>query len=256
MLDSVLEIHPNDFGEAEIRQARVDLAAAFRWFARIGMNEGVANHLSTTVSRDGSKFLMNPRCLHFSRVTASSLLLLDANDPKTLERADAPDPTAWYIHGRLHAKLPQARAIMHLHPRYSTALAGLEDCRMLPIDQNTMRFYDRVAIDEAYGGMALSDEEGDRLAGLMGDKQVLLMSNHGLLTAADSIALTFDLMYYYERAAETQMLAYATGKKLRVASDNVAKLTAQQWAEYPDLADDHLREVKAILDREEPDYRD
>ena len=63
-------------------------------------------------------------------------------------------------------------------------------------------------------------------------------------------------MYYYERSAETLMLAYATGKKLRVASDNVAKLTAQQWAEYPDLADDHLREVKAILDKEEPDYRD
>jgi ribulose-5-phosphate 4-epimerase/fuculose-1-phosphate aldolase len=243
------------FSETEIRQARVDLAAAFRWFARIGMHEGVANHLSAAVSGDGSKFLMNPRCVHFSRVTASNLLLLDANDPKTMQRSDAPDPTAWYIHGRLHAKLPQARAIMHLHPRYSTALAGLEDSTILPLDQNTMRFYCRVATDEAYGGMALSDDEGDRLAGLMGDKQVLMMGNHGVLIAAESIALTFDLMYYFERAAETQMLCYATGKKLRVASDNLAKLTAQQWAEYPGLADDHLREVKAILNREEPDYR-
>jgi ribulose-5-phosphate 4-epimerase/fuculose-1-phosphate aldolase len=244
------------FSEAEVRQARIDLAATFRWFARLGMHEGVANHLSAAVSADGSKFLMNPRCVHFSRVTASNLLLLDAKDPKTMQRADAPDPTAWYIHGRLHAKLPQARCIMHLHPRYTTALAGLEDSRILPIDQNTMRFYDRVAFDEAYGGMALSDDEGDRLAGLMGDRQVLMMGNHGVLIAGGSIALAFDLMYYYERAAETHMLALSTGKKLRIASDNVAKLTAQQWAEYPDLAEDHLREVKAILDREAPDYRD
>lgn len=256
MLDSVLEMRPDELTESNVRQARVDLAACFRWFARLGMHESVANHLSAAVSRDGSKFLMNPRCVHFSRVTASNLLLLDANDKETMNRPGAPDATAWFIHGRLHANLPQARAIMHLHPRYTTALAGLEDSTMLPIDQNTMRFYGRVATDEAYGGMALSDDEGDRLAGLMGDKQVLMMGNHGVLIAAESIALTFDLMYYFERAAETQMIAMASGRKLRIASDNVAKLTAQQWAEYPDLADDHLREIKAILDREEPDYRD
>jgi ribulose-5-phosphate 4-epimerase/fuculose-1-phosphate aldolase len=256
MPDSSISSSSALFSETQVRQARVDLAATFRWFARIGMHEGVANHLSAAVSPDGSKFLMNPRCIHFSRVTASNLQLLDANDKSVLKQPDAPDLTAWYIHGRLHAKLPQARCVMHLHPKYSTALAGLEDSRMLPIDQNTMRYYDRVAHDEAYGGMALSDDEGDRLADLIGKKEVLMMGNHGVLTASSSIALTFDLMYYYERSAETLMLAYATGKKLRVASDNVAKLTAQQWAEYPDLADDHLREVKAILDREEPDYRD
>jgi len=256
MPDSSIESSSALFNEATVRQARVDLAATFRWFARIGMHEGVANHLSAAVSPDGSKFLMNPRCIHFSRVTASNLQLLDANDKSILQRSDAPDLTAWYIHGRLHAKLPQARCIMHLHPKYSTALAGLEDSRILPIDQNTMRYYDRVAFDEAYGGMALSDDEGDRLAGIIGYKEVLMMGNHGVLVGASSIALTFDLMYYYERAAQTLMLAYATGKKLRIASDNVAKLTASQWAEYPDLADDHLREVKAVLDKEEPDYRD
>ncbi|HEV8388540.1 MAG TPA: class II aldolase/adducin family protein [Dongiaceae bacterium] len=115
---------------AEIQRARVDLAAAFRWFARISMHEAVANHLSVAVSPDGSKFLMNPRGRHFSRVRASELLLLDANDQATLSRPDAPDPTAWYIHGRLHALLPQARCVMHQHPKYSTALAGLADSTM------------------------------------------------------------------------------------------------------------------------------
>ena len=241
---------------SEIQQARVDLAAAFRWFARLGMHEAVANHLSVAVSADGSKFLMNPRGRHFSRIRARDLLLLDANDQATLKRPDAPDPTAWYLHGRLHALLPQARCIMHLHPKYSTALAGLADSTLYPIDQNTMRFYGRVAMDEAYGGMALANEEGDRLAGLLGNKSLLMMGNHGVLVTGPSIAQAFDEMYYFERAAETLMICYASNRPLRIAPDAVAQTTAQQWMNYPHLADDHLAEIKTILDREVPDYRD
>ena len=256
MPDSAVHSDATLYNDATVRQIRVDLAATFRWFARINMHEGVGNHFSAAVSPDGSKFLMNPRCIHFSRVTASNLQLLDAHDKSILETAESPDQTAWFIHGRLHARLPHARCIMHLHPKYATALSALADSRILPIDQTTMRYYDRVAQDEAFGGMALSDEEGDRLAGLIGSKSVMMMGNHGVLVAASSVALAFDLMYYLERACETQMLAMATGQKLRLASDNVAKVTAQQWEEYPGLAEDHLREVKAILDKEAPDYRD
>ncbi|HVI91377.1 MAG TPA: class II aldolase/adducin family protein, partial [Dongiaceae bacterium] len=137
---------------AALQQARIDLAATFRWFARLNMHESVANHFSLAVSADGSRFLMNPRGRHFSRIKASDLILLDARDATTMSRPDAPDPTAWYIHGRLHALLPQARCVMHLHPKYATALAALEDNSMPPIDQNTMRFYQRIASDDAFGG--------------------------------------------------------------------------------------------------------
>jgi len=241
---------------AEVERARIDLAAAFRWFARLGMHEAVANHLSVAVSADGSRFLMNPRGRHFSRVCASDLLLLDANDPATLTRPDAPDPTAWYIHGRLHALLPQARCVMHLHPKFSTALAGLADSTLYPIDQNTMRFHGRVAMDDGYAGMALANEEGDRLAGLIGNKSVLMMGNHGVLVTGPTIAQAFDEMYYFERAAETLMICYASDRPLRIAPDAVAQTTAQQWLDYPNFAEDHLAEVKAILDREAPDYKD
>jgi ribulose-5-phosphate 4-epimerase/fuculose-1-phosphate aldolase len=256
MAMSVMKLLRADDLAPEIERARIDLAAAFRWFARIGMHEAVANHLSIAVSADGSKFLMNPRGRHFSRIRASDLLLLDANDQATLSRPDAPDPTAWYIHGRLHALLPQARCVMHLHPKYSTALAGLADSTMYPIDQNTMRFYGRVAMDETYTGMAVANEEGDRLAGLLGNKNVLMMGNHGILIAGPSIAQAFDEMYYFERAAETLMICYASNRPLRIAPDEVAQTTAQQWLDYPHLADDHLAEIKAILDLEAPDYRD
>ena len=89
---------------------RVDLAAAFRLAVRFGWHESVANHFSAAVSDDGKKFLLNPRWRHFSLVKASDLLLLDADDPATLERPDAPDPSAWCIHGAVHAAIPEAKS--------------------------------------------------------------------------------------------------------------------------------------------------
>ena len=241
--------------KAALDNMRQELAASFRWFARLGMHESVANHFSLAVEPTGRYFLINPRGKHFSRMRASDLILLDTEDTSTLDGPNAPDPTAWYIHSRIHANCPQARCVMHLHPRYATALASLKDSRMPPIDQNTMRFFGRLAIDEGFGGMGLSDDEGDRLASLLGDNNVLLMGNHGVLVAADTVAAALDEMYYFERACETLMIAYASGKPLRIVSDNVATVTQQQWAEYGQLAIDHLAEVRAILDEEEPQYR-
>jgi ribulose-5-phosphate 4-epimerase/fuculose-1-phosphate aldolase len=238
------------------RAARIDLAAAFRWFARLDMHESVANHLSVAVSADGSQFLINPRGRHFARLSAGDLLLLDVNDKETLRRPDAPDATAWYLHARLHARLPEARCVMHLHSKYATALGCLIDSTMYPIDMNTMRFFGRVALDEGFAGMALSDAEGDRVASLMsGGKTVLSMANHGVLVVGPSVAAAFDELYYFERAAETLMICYATGKQLRILPDDIAALTERQWRDYGQSAIDHLENVKAILDAEEPSYR-
>jgi ribulose-5-phosphate 4-epimerase/fuculose-1-phosphate aldolase len=241
--------------QSDIQTLREQLAASFRWFARLNMHEGVANHFSVATSADGREFLMNPKMIHFSRVRASDLLHLDAEDPSAMTRPDAPDPTAWFIHARIHRLLPQARCVMHLHPKYATALASLADSTMLPIDQNTMRFYNRVAVDDGYGGMALSEDEGDRLAGLLGNRSILLMGNHGVMVAAKSVAQALDDMYYFEKSAETLMTAYATGRPLRIASPQVAEDTARQWEEYEGGADAHLREVMAILDAEGAGYR-
>lgn len=240
----------------EHQPARVDLAAAFRWFARLNMHESVANHLSVAVSADGTQFLINPRGRHFSRICAGDLLLLDANDPAALAREDAPDPTAWHLHARLHARLPQAKCVMHLHPKHATALACLADPTLYPIDMNTMRFFGRVALDVEFSGMALSDREGDRVADLIGqDKSVLLLANHGVLVVGPTVAAAFDDLYYFERAAETLLTCYASGKALRIVPDTVAALTERQWRDYGQLAIDHLDNVKAILDAEEPAYR-
>ena len=236
-------------------QERVDLAASFRWTARLNLHEAVANHFSLAVNDDGTQFLMNPNQVHFSRIRASDLLLLDANDPATLEGPDAPDPTAWGLHGAIHRRCPHARCAMHVHSIFATVLASLADSTLLPIDQNTAIFFNRVVVDDSYGGLAF-EEEGERCATLFADpsKKVMVMGNHGIMVIGDTVAETFNRMYYFERAAETYIRALQTGQKLRVLSDEIAEKTASEIEDYPGQADRHLAELKAILDEEGSNY--
>ena len=248
---TVTELRPN----IDHWQDRVDMAAAFRWTERLNFHEAVANHFSLAVNDDGTQFLMNPNQMHFKRIKASDLLLLDANDPNALDTPDAPDPTAWGLHGALHRRCPHARCAMHVHSIHATVLACLADSTLPPIDQNTATFYNRYVVDEEFGGLAF-EEEGERCAALFSDpkKKVMIMGNHGVMIIGDSVADTFNRLYYFERAAETYIRALQTGQKLRVLSDAIAEKTAQELEEYPEQADRHLTELKAILDDEGSDY--
>jgi ribulose-5-phosphate 4-epimerase/fuculose-1-phosphate aldolase len=235
-------------------QLRVDLAAAFRLAEHFNWHEAVANHFSLAVSPDGKKFLMNPKWKHFSGIRASDLLLLDADDKEAMKRPDAPDETAWCIHGRMHALVPSARCVLHVHPPHATALVTLADPEIKPIEQNTARFYKRVAYDLGYEGMANSDAEGNRLAALLGNHKTMMLGNHGVLIAAATVAEAFDELYYLERACQTLVLAYSTGQKLNVMSDKVAEQTARDWDLYTDSAFAHFDEMKKVLDRKDPSY--
>src|SRR6201991_4859735 len=163
------------------QQLRIDLAAAFRMIAGLGMHEAVANHFSAAVSADGRKFLMTPKWRHFSRIKASDLVLLDLDDAASLKDRPEVDPTAWAIHGQVHRRLPRARVVMHLHPPFATTIASLADPMVKPIDQNTARYFNRRAIDDSYAGMADSEQGGERLARLLGNRSRLMMGNHGVL---------------------------------------------------------------------------
>ncbi|UCH74910.1 MAG: class II aldolase/adducin family protein [Rhodospirillales bacterium] len=242
------------------RQGRIDLAAMFRIAARFNWHEGIANHFSLAVTEDGRRFLMNPQGRHFSRIRASELLLLDAadNDDVIGRGAGKADPTAWHIHGRIHAARPEARCVLHTHMFYATTLACLAGYRLKMIDQNAMRFHDRIAYDEDFNGMALDAAEGRRIGTTIEPgKSVLFMANHGVAVIGRSVAEAFDETYYLERACKLQVLALSTGQPLNVVSDEVAEMTRRQWTEFPlDAALDHFNAMKEILDEEEPDYRD
>ena len=164
-------------------------------------------------------------------------------------------PPALGLHGRLHRPCAHVRFGVHVHSVFATVLASLADSRLLPIDQNCATFFNRTVIDEQYGGLAF-EAEGARCASLMADsrQKVLIMGNHGVMIIGETVADTFNRLFYFERAAETYIRALQTGQPLRVLPDDIAEKTARELEEYSELDTKHLTELKAILDEEGSTY--
>ncbi|MGO7540027.1 class II aldolase/adducin family protein [Rhizobium ruizarguesonis] len=252
-----LAVLENDITEqAEIAALRKDLAAAFRICHRFGWSESVGNHFSAAASPSGRTFLLNPRWQHFATIKASDLLLLDADDPNVMNGPTPPDPSAWTVHGTLHRMLPEARVILHCHSPYAVALSCLKDPTMLPLDNNTARFFGRIGYDLEFGGIADAEEEGVRLAQMMEGKSVLVMGNHGVSIAGPTVADAFEDLYFFEKAAQTVILALSTGTPLAVLPDDVAEATAKGWIPYRGMAERHFDYLKSELDKSDPSYRE
>ena len=239
-------------------EERKDLAAAFRWAERLNLHEAVANHFSLAVNDQGTKFLMNPNRWHFSRIKASDLLLLDANDKTVLEKENPPDATAWGLHGAIHKNCEHAKCVMHVHSVHATVLASMKDSLLPPINQVASIFFNRQIIDDHYGGLAF-EEEGERCSKLLENKKftTMIMGNHGYLVIGKNVAEAFHRLFYFERAAEIYVKALQTGKELRVLDDITAEKTALELEneEEPNPAGtSFLGEIKSILDKEHSDY--
>jgi ribulose-5-phosphate 4-epimerase/fuculose-1-phosphate aldolase len=240
---------------AAVWQARVDLAACFRMAARLGLHEGICNHFSAMLPGSDRLFLVNPYGYAFSEITASRLLICDF-DGNVVAGDGVPEPTAFFIHARLHLRHPHARVALHTHMPNATALAMLEGPPLAWAGQTALKFYGRIAVDEAYNGLALDEREGDRIAGAMGNADVVFLCNHGVMVVGPSIAAAWDDLYYLERACEVQRLALATGRPLRVIPDEIAQRVATQMrGEDEASAVLHLESIKRILDHDAPDYR-
>lgn len=240
-------------------EARRDLAAAFRWAARMGFNEGTCNHFSLKVPGQEDRYLLNPHGLHFSEIRASDLLMVDSAG-KVVEGKYPMEETAFYLHSRIHRANPDAKCVLHTHMPYATALTMIEGGRLEPCLQTSLRFYGRVGYDDdlgGYNGLAVSIEEGDRVCKALANYRVLFMANHGVMVAAPSVYQAFDDLYYLERAAQAQVIAMSTGRKLKLVGDNLAAQARDQILEHNDLyARIHFTSLRRILDREAPDYRD
>ena len=235
------------------RAHRVELAAAFRLAVRLGFHEGIDNHFSLALTEDGGEFLVNPYGRHFGELRARDLLRVDT-ESRVLAGDGEVEPTALYIHGRMHAARPELRCILHTHMPYATALASVAGARLEPINQNALRFSGQIAYDDDYGGLALDGREGDRLAAMLGDKRILFMANHGVATTGPSVASAFDDLYFLERACQNQVLAMSTGRPLKqLPADEVTRIQAQ-FGHYQGHAETHFAALKRMLDRDEPDY--
>ncbi|XP_013402824.1 uncharacterized protein LOC106168341 [Lingula anatina] len=212
--------------QAANRRARVALAAAYRGLDKLGLNEGVCNHLTLrapAANGEGEVLLLIPYGLHWSEVTASSLLGL--NEKNKVVEGDGPaEISAASIHRGIHnARSKDISCVMHTHMPYATALAVLQDPTLRMCHQNCLRFYDNIAYDTDYQGLAEDVCEGDRMARALGKNDAMIMRSHGVMVVGPTVARAFDTMYYLERACQIQVMAMWTGKPLVEIEEEMCK---------------------------------
>ena len=241
----------------DIASAREDLAAAYRLADRYGLSEGICNHLTLAVPGRDDRFLLVPYGMHWSEVTASSLLVVDPDGNK-VEGEGFIEPTAFYIHGAIHKARAEARCVMHTHMPHALALCMIEDGRLEMADQNACRFYGRVAYDDDFGGVALDWDEANRIAAALGGKDVLFMAHHGVTVVGETVARAWERLYYLDRACRAQVIAMSTGRPLKripdataaAVSDSINNLTSGASANI----ERHFAAQRRLLDRDNADY--
>ncbi len=257
MLDKTID-SGTDVGAAQ-QQARVDLAAAHRLAVMHGFNEGIFNHLTARVPGTTDRYYQIPFGLHWSEVTASSFMEV-GYDGTRLSGDGEIEQSCYCIHAPMHRLVPHATAVFHTHMPFASALARLEDPRILPIGQTELAIATYTAYDDTYTGPAYDPAEGERLSELIGDKKVLMMANHGVATVGKTIAEAYDLLYYTERVAQVQIYAMWTQRPLKMLPQDVIDATIAEFRSGRTYGGKkpsqwHFDALKRILDRNEPDYK-
>ena len=258
-----MSVHPLKSSRAAdavdaVRQAKIQLAAAYRLAVLDDLEEGIDNHFTVTVPGFDDRFLILPFGLHWSEAKASDLIVFNEKG-ETLEGEGVVELSAQCIHAPIH-RICGAKVVLHTHQTWAVALNMLKDNRLLPASQTAAFFHGHVAYDDVYAGTADFLEEGERLARVIGNKKVLFMKNHGVLVVGDTVAQAYRRLYKLERVCRAQVLAMGTGQPIEVLSDQIV---AQ--VQSPPADDRHTRAEREqlyfdammrVLDRELPGYAD
>jgi ribulose-5-phosphate 4-epimerase/fuculose-1-phosphate aldolase len=237
-------------------QMRIDLAAAYRLVAHYGWDDLIFTHISARVPGPEHHFLINPYGMMFDEITASSLVKIDLHGNKVVESLYPINPAGFTIHSAVHAAREDALCVMHLHTEYGLAVSAQKH-GLLPISQQSLFPLASLAYHD-YEGLALTEEEKPRLVKDLGDKNHMILRNHGLLTVGESAAEAFLSMFILERACKIQILAQSGKGELSLVPEPIVNLVAKQLGAvtvgqgaqlaWPGL----LRK----LDRIDPSYRD
>ena len=222
-------------------EARAELACALRAADEFGLGEGVCNHFSLALP-DG-RILINPQGVHWREMQPDDLVLLDAEGIQIDGRYPV-EPTAFFIHGAVHRRVPQAACVLHTHMPHATALTMIDGGRLAMAHQNALRFHEAIAYDDDYNGLALDVAEGERIAQRMAQARVLFLANHGVIVTGPSVAWAFDDLYFLERACLLQVLAMSTGRPLKPIAPHVAARTARQMDGERQQSDLHLAALR------------
>lgn len=246
---------PSGMSEAEW-QARIELAACYRLAAHFRFTDLIYTHITARVPGEEGRFLINPYGFRWEEITASSLVKIDVDGNKVGDSPHPVNPAGFTIHSAIHRASHDAAWIMHTHTRAGVAVSTLEE-GLMPLNQIALQFHGRVSYHD-YEGIALDLSERDRIVASLGDNQVLVLRNHGLLTTGATAAAMFNNMFYMERACEIQVATLSMGAPLRPVAEDVAAHVVSQYAGNMGEEDDVALEWAAhlrLLEQIAPDYR-
>ena len=236
--------------------ARIELAACYRLFGRLGWHEMIYNHITLRVPGTADEFLINPFGLMYREVTASNLVRIDT-EGRVLGGAPHPvNPAGFIVHRAVHMARPDAHCVMHTHTTAGLAVACQEE-GLLPISFPAVFFTDRLAYHD-FEGITLDADECRRLAGNLGDRNVMILRNHGLLTCGPTVGDAFSELYQLQRACEVQVAALAGGRAIRTPPPEVARKAAAQFDATARQGDQNALLFAAMLrwmDEAEPGFR-
>jgi ribulose-5-phosphate 4-epimerase/fuculose-1-phosphate aldolase len=193
-------------------ETRVNLAAAYRLVALFGWDDLVFTHISARVPGPEHHFLINPYGMMFEEITASSLVKIDLEGRKLMQSPYDINPAGFTIHSCIHAAREDAKCVLHTHSLNGSAVAAQRG-GLLPLSQKSIFVLSSLAYHD-YEGVALNPEEKPRLVRDLGNKNYLMLRNHGLLTVGATPADAFLLMYQFETACNIQVRAQAGGAEL------------------------------------------
>ena len=193
-------------------ELRVDLAACYRIIAMYGWDDLVFTHISARVRGDEEHFLINAYGMMFEEMTASSLVKIDLKGNKVLDSPHPVNEAGFVIHSAIHEARHDVGCVLHTHTRAGVAVSAQAD-GLLPLSQISLFPLTSLSYHD-YEGVALNEEEKPRLVADLGNKNAMILRNHGLLTAGATIADTFLLMYSLETACQIQLMAQSAGAEL------------------------------------------
>jgi len=212
--------------EAEWEQ-RVALAACYRLVAQYHWDDLIFTHISARVPGPEHHFLINPYGMLFGEITASSLVKVDLGGAKVLASPYEVNPAGFTIHSAIHAARNDAQCVLHVHSVNGIAVSAQEE-GLQPLSQHSIFVLASLAYHD-YEGVALVEDEKPRLVRDLGDKDFLMLRNHGLLTVGRSVAEAFVSMYLFETACMIQVRAQAGGGRLRRIGDPIVEGAGEQW---------------------------
>jgi ribulose-5-phosphate 4-epimerase/fuculose-1-phosphate aldolase len=234
--------------------ARVDLAAAHRLAVMEDFHEGTWGHFSLAVDGPDDPVLITTPEVHWSQIKASELVQVSRRDEERLAQERGSLWVSYRIHYPVHEARPDARCVLHAHPRNATALSTLQDWRLEMVEQNALMFAGEVAYCDEYDGAWPTDmTQGRKIAEQLGpEKSVLVLRNHGVVVTAPTVAEAWTRLYLFERACGTQLLAMSTGRPFAPVDMTVA----EDYEEETGFEQGHFDGLKRLLDETQPSYKE